>query len=120
MGELKYGRNFKLSNGETEYIEISQRVEASYERDYAIVALKRKVEEYHCQTEKAISASKSIKQNRVKASIVKRWGKAISKSIFWVLIALVAGCAFTSLPVWLQIIGCVAGAIYLTYIFSKE
>jgi hypothetical protein len=34
--------------------------------------------------------------------------------------AFVAGCAFTSLPVWLQIIGCVAGAIYLAYTFSKE
>lgn len=120
MGELKYGRNFKLSNGETEYIEISERVEESYRRDYVIVALKRKVEEYHCQTEEAISVSKSFQQNRVKTSIVKRWGRAITKSIFWVLIALVAGCAFTSLPVWLQIIGCVAGAIYLAYTFSKE
>lgn len=119
MGELKYGRNFKLSNGETEYIEISER-EEPYRRDYVIAVLKRKVEEYHYQTEKAISASKSIKQNRVKASIVKRWGRAITKSIFWVLVALIVGCAFTSLPVWLQIIGCVAGAIYLAYTFSKE
>lgn len=54
--EVKYGRSFKLSNGEREYIELSDNIELPYQRDRKISYLKSEVGKYHSETEDMIKA----------------------------------------------------------------
>lgn len=49
--EIKYGRSYKLSNGEREYIELSMEIMRDYEVKNGFDSLKWKVEEVHNQTE---------------------------------------------------------------------
>lgn len=59
MGEVKYGREFRLSNGETEYIELFQNVENNYEVGSAINRLKADVYKHHCDTEISLARERN-------------------------------------------------------------
>lgn len=62
MGEVKYGRKFRLSNGETEYIELSKKsADSACDRDYAINYLKDEVYKHHCITERRLEHERNPK-----------------------------------------------------------
>lgn len=68
--EIKYGRSYKLSNGEHEYIEVSCSITHSTEIDNRMNSLKHKVEEIHYKTEEEIDYWKNcFKTKEEKESI---------------------------------------------------
>lgn len=120
MEEIKYGRGFKLSNGEIEYIELSEKVEHSYNRDDAILNLKRKVDKYHQDTEKSLIHDYPGEAADEEMSAVKRWFKAVGIVFVLLLITVVVGCVFACLPVWLKLTIAVALILYMVYLFARK
>ena len=110
--EMKYGRFFKLKNGEKEYIEISDEYDSFYERDSRMDSLKNKVWEYHKETED------TDEESRVKHKIKNGLNK-------WEIALLIALCSiYASIlqicPMWLKVLVVFLTILWTVYCYRKD
>lgn len=114
--EMKYGRFFKLKNGEKEYIEISDEYDSFYERDRRMDSLKNKVWEYHKETEDTDEEIEKIR--RVKHKIKNGLNK-------WEIALLIALCSiYASIlqicPMWLKVLVVFLTILWTVYCYRKD
>lgn len=113
---MKYGRFFKLKNGEKEYIEISDEYDLFYERDSRMDSLKNKVLEYHIQTEdtdEEIEKMRGIKykiENRLNA-----WEIALLITVCSIYAFILQIC-----PMWLKVLLVFLTILWTVYCYRKK
>ena len=114
--DVKYGRLFKLKNGEQEYIEVSEKHDSSYQRDDTMNYLKRTVEKYHYETElsdnKCGKLHESFPQN---SNGLEAWEVALLIAVCSVYIVILQIC-----PMWLKISVVILTISWTIYCYIKK